>query len=680
MSLVLSPPPPTSIEPVTDVLHGVPITDPYRWLEDQNSPRTREWLELQTDYTRAYLDALSSRDTIRRRVAELLAVEIVSDLKKVGNRYFYMKRSPYQQQPVIMMREEGSDAETVLVNPSQGRGDNATTVKIMNISKDGNLLAYGIGRGADSSQSVEFLDVDGKQVLSDRLPRGFDVQLQFSPDGTGFYYSHKIIDKACPHYRAAYFHKFGTKSNADVEVFFAGENPDIHLRLLGSVGGRLLGYLVTTASDVVTFDLYIQDAFHNNPASKILKQMQPVFDPFFVRDLLFAVTDLSAPNLRLVNIDLAHPECEHWVDVVPEAPYPIKNVVFIGNFICVFYVESASSRIEIFDRTGRSVGTVPCPLRGSAHPLWQPLETETLHYTFSSFQHPPTILSYHIPSGEQKVWTVSPVSFDPSSFEVKQIRYKSRDDTEIPMFLVARQGEGLSGPRPTFLSAYGGFGISRTPQFNAYSTFLIEHGFLFAFANVRGGGEFGEEWHKAGKRHNRQNAFDDFIAAAEWLIAEGYTTPEKIAIGGGSNAGLLVGAALTQRPDLFRVAVCMGPLLDMLRYHRFDSARLSVDEYGTADIKDDFLHLRAYSPYHIVEDGIPYPSVMLISGDEDTCCNPMHARKMAARLQAATSSGRPVVLDYKSTWGHASVQPLTRRIEALTDRLAFICHELNVNV
>src|SRR5260370_2913757 len=320
MSLVLSPPPPTSIEPVTDVLHGVPITDPYRWLEDQNSPRTREWLELQTDYTRAYLDALSSRDTIRRRVAELLAVEIVSDLKKVGNRSFYMKRSSYQQQPVIMMREEGSDAETVLVYPSQGRGDNATTVKIMNISKDGNLLAYGIGRGADSSQSVEFLDVDGKQVLSDRLPRGFDVQLQFSPGGTGFYYSHKIIYKACPHYRAAYFHKFGTQSNAYGEIFFAGENPDIHLRLLGSVGGRLLGYLVTTASDVVTFDLYIQDAFHNNPASKILKQMQPVFDPFFVRDLLFAVTDLSAPNLRLVNIDLAHPECEHWVDVVPEAP------------------------------------------------------------------------------------------------------------------------------------------------------------------------------------------------------------------------------------------------------------------------------------------------------------------------------------------------------------------------
>jgi prolyl oligopeptidase len=248
------------------------------------------------------------------------------------------------------------------------------------------------------------------------------------------------------------------------------------------------------------------------------------------------------------------------------------------------------------------------------------------------------------------------------------------------MFLVARQGWRSSSPLPAFLGAYGGFGISRTPQFNAYSTFLIEHGFLFAFANLRGGGEFGEEWHRAARRHNRQNAFDDFIAAAEWLIAQGYVAPDKLAIGGGSNAGLLMGAALTQRPDLFRVVICMGPLLDMLRYHRFDSAHRCVDEFGTPELEADFRNLLAYSPYHRVREGVAYPSVMLISGDEDTCCNPMHARKMAAHLQAASSSGRPILLDYKPKWGHASVQPLTQRIESLTDRLAFLCHEVGVSI
>ncbi len=366
------------------------------------------------------------------------------------------------------------------------------------------------------------------------------------------------------------------------------------------------------------------------------------------------------------------------MNVIPESRQRIKNIVFVGNYICVFYVESASTRIEIFDRLGNRHSTDPCLPRGSAEPVWQPSENEALLYNFSSFTCPPTIFSYHIPSGEQKVWARSSVNFDPLSFEVEQVRYTSKDGTEIPMFLVALKGRRLSGSLPTFLTAYGGFGISRTPQFHIYST--LEQGFLFAFANVRGGGEFGEEWHHAGKRHSRQNAADDFIAAAEWLITKGYATPGKIAIGGGSNGGLLTGAAITQRPELFRVAVCVGPLLDMLRYHRFDSAHLFVDEFGTADDEDDFHYLLRYSPYHRVRDGVPYPAVILVSGDDDTCCNPMHARKMVARLQAATSSVQPILLDYSPTWGHASVQPLTRRIGALADRLAFICHELGVNV
>jgi len=680
MPLILNPPPPTSVEPVTDFLHGVAITDPYRWLEDQDSPRTRNGLAEQASYTPTSLDAIPGRARTRKTAEDLLAIEVASEPRKVANRYFYLKRAPYQQQPVIMMREGDSSEEIVLVDPAERAGGNATSVRIMNVSRNGNVLAYGVTNAADSFRAVEFLDVASKQLLPDHLPRSFNPQLLFSPDGRGMYYSYEGVDAARPHYRAVYWHEFGMKQQEDPEIFFAGESPEIHLSLRGSIDGRLLAYVVTHANDPMTFDVYIQDGFCRKPARKILQQMEWVFHPFFVGDQLIALTDWRAPNLRVVAIDLDRPGRDHWVDLVAESQYRIKDFAFVNDLIYVVYVKNASTEIEILDRTGRWHGVLPCPTRGTARFLWHAPKDATLLYEFSSFHHPPTIFSYDTSSGKQKVWGTNSVNLDPSSFHVEQIHYKSKDGTEIPMFLVAQKGQRMSGPLPTFLGAYGGFGVSRTPQFNAYSTFLIEHGFLFAFANVRGGGEFGAEWHRAAKRHNRQTAFDDFIAAAEWLIAQGYTAAGKLAIGGGSNAGLLMGAALTQRPDLFRAVVCMGPLLDMLRYHRFDFAHLFADEFGTADREDDFVHLRAYSPYHRVEKGALYPAVMFISGDEDTCCNPMHARKMTARLQGATSSDHPILLDYKRKWGHAPVQPLNLRIDALTDRLAFICHELAVSI
>ncbi len=682
MSLPKNIPRATPSESVTEILHGIAVTDPYRWLEEQNSPRTRKWIEEQTKFTRAYLDTLPERDRIRKRVEELLTVEVTSDCWKVANRYFYLKRSSRQEQPAILMRDGNPGREIVLVDPTKQWSDSAITVKIMSVSRSGRLLAYGIRTGADSLYTVEFLDVDKKRVLPDCLARGSDVQVQFSPDERGFYYSHRLLGAQRPDYRAAYWHEFGTKSEEDVELFAAGEDPQSYLRLLTSMdgNGHLLGYLVIRSRFSKTFDLYVQNVLHNERAEKLLEGIEPLFEPFFVGDQLFALTDYQAPNLRIVAIDLAHPGRQHWVDVVPQSESPIKDFAFLGNSVCVGYVQNASSQIEIFDRTGHWQRSVPCPPLGSAQLIWNSPESDALFYKFSSLTDPPTIFCYQISNDQQTVWASSPVKFDPSAFQIEHVRYKSKDGTQVPMYLVALKGKRGAAPLPTFLGAYGGFGTSRTPQFNAYSTFLIEHGFLFAFASIRGGGDFGEEWHRAGKRHNRQKAFDDFIAAAEWLIAQGHTTSQKLAIGGGSNAGLLVGAALTQRPDLFRLAVCVGPLLDMLRYHRFDSAYMFVDAYGTADKEDDFLYLRAYSPYHHVKNGVAYPSVMLVSGDQDTCCNPMHARKMAARLQEATTSERPILLDYKPTWGHVSVQPLPRRIEALSDRLAFICHELGVTI
>ena len=678
MPPAVAAPPPTPAEPVTEVLHGVEVTDPYRWLEDQNSPRTREWLEKQTVYARKYLDAIPDRSRIRQRVQQLLAVEGVSELWKVGDRYFYLKRLPYKEQPAIVMREGEFGEETILIDPTTQTHDDATTVKIMNVSNDARLLAYATSTGADSRLSVGFIDVDRKQILPDLLPRSSCVHVVLSPDRRGFYYSRQLIDTPTPDDRAAYWHKFGTEPRQDIELFVARDSSQ--LMLLASSDCRRLGYLVSHISDSTAFDFYIHDICDKMRVRKLLSRIKPLFHPILIGNDVLALTDWKAPNRRLVAIDPDCPDRDNWLDVIPESQYCIKYLQFVGRSICVCYIVNASSRLEIFDRSGRRQRMVPCPPQGTAQPLSQSVEGDTLLYTFSSFRQPPTVFSYHIPSDAQRIWAESSVPFDESSVEVEQIRYTSKDGTKIPMFLVARKGWRLSIPRPAFLAAYGGFGIVRTPQFNAYSTFLIEHGFLFAFANLRGGGEFGEEWHRAARRHNRQKAFDDFIAAAEWLIAEGYAVPDRLAIGGGSNAGLLVGAALTQRPDLFRVVICMGPLLDMLRYHRFDSALRCIDEFGTAELEADFRHLLAYSPYHRVKHGIRYPSVMFISGDEDTCCNPMHARKMAAYLQAASSSGRPVILDYKHKWGHIPVQPLTQRINALTDRLAFICHEMEVSV
>jgi prolyl oligopeptidase len=401
--------------------------------------------------------------------------------------------------------------------------------------------------------------------------------------------------------------------------------------------------------------------------------------PSFVGHNLFILTDWNAPNLRIISFDTDKRGNGHWRDIVTESTLRIKDFAIAGNFVCVGYVENVSSRIDLFHLTGRLHGEIPCPPQGTARLIRRPVETDTLFYTYSSFNQPQTIFSYDPVSGEQTIWAKNEVPFDSSSIEVRQIRYKSRDATEIPMFLVARKGRRLSGSPPVFLTAYGGFCASLTPQFYVYSTFLVEQGFLFAVANVRGGGEFGVEWHEAGKRRNRQNAINDFIFAVEWLLANG-AIREKIAIGGGSNAGLLVGAVLTQRPELFRAVLCLGPLLDMVRYHLFDSARSWANEYGCSEDQEDFRHLFAYSPYHNVREAVPYPAVLFVSGGADTRCNPMHVCKMAAKLQTTTTSRCPILLDYKPTWGHAPVQPLNRRIEALTDRVAFVCNELGVNV
>jgi prolyl oligopeptidase len=679
MPKLMAPPPYSLVEPVTDILHGVPVVDPYRWLEEQNSPRTRRWLEEQGAYTRAYLDALPGRNSTRKRVEELLAVEAISEPWKVGGRYFYLRRRASSEQPAIIMREGDSGEEVVLVDPTKRDPTGATAVGILNISSDGGLLAYIVRTAGTDSCAVEFFDVDRQQTLQDQLPHGFCRGLVFTPDDKGFYYSHEVVGATPPSCRAVFRHIFGTDSQQSTEIFFGGDDPNLRLILLASPSGRKLGYCKLFRTDPKRIDFLIQDIASGTPPRLIVEQMQGIFAPFLLEDGLLALTDWQAPNGRVVKIDLDCPEARNWRDLVPESASRIRSIAVVGESIFVTSVKDLATHLEVFDFSARKLRVISLPSLGTASLFPSRRDSDTIFLRFTAFAQPPSILSHQVGTGEQEPWAHSQVQFDPSSIEIHQIGYLSKDRVKIPMSLVFQKGRRTAGTFPTFLTGYGGFGNSITPQFAAYATYLVERGCLFAVANLRGGAEFGEAWHLAAKRHKRQTAIDDFISAAEWLLAEGYAQPDRLAIGGGSNAGLLVGAALTQRPDLFCAVVCLGPLLDMVRYHLFDSAGKWVDEYGSAEIESDFQNLLRYSPYHGVKEGVAYPAVMLLSGDADTRCNPMHARKMTARLQAATSSGHPVLLDYQPAWGHTPVQPLTRRVEALTDRLAFLCHELKLS-
>jgi prolyl oligopeptidase len=679
MDYVPGPPPPTPIEPVSEYFHGVEVVDPYRWLEDQNSERTRQWIAEQTAYARSYFDAIPGRERVEKRVAELLAVETIDAPVKVGDRIFFLKREAQQNQAVICMRE-GDGPDRILVDPARLGSDDGIAVRIISVSPDSRLLAYGVKQGGEDYQAVEILDVDKRKALPDGLPRGFLGSFAFAADSKSYYYLHEIIDSPRRDYRAVFQHVVGSDASEDREIFFAGESPQVRLGFRVSDDKRSIAYLVIRSGAKTTIDLYVQDLFDGSPARLIAEEMEDPFYPFFAGRSLIVLTKWNAPNKRLLAIDIDAPERANWREVVPEASSPITDFAVRGERIFVSYVENIAIRTDVYDLAGRKTGAISYPAPGTARILPNPVGGDELFYSFNSFTHPDAIFSYAAKTGEQTIWSERKAIFDRDSIEVRRIQVPSKDGVQVPMFLVGRKDLRPSGEIPVILTGYGGFGKSVTPQFSAFATFLVERGCLFAVANIRGGSELGEAWREGGRRHKRQNAFDDFVAAAEFLIKTGYTKPEKLAIAGGSNGGLLVGAALTQRPDLFSAVLCLGPLLDMLKYHRFDFAKIWIDEYGSADDSEDFPSLYAYSPYHRVQNGVAYPSVLLVSGDADTRCNPLHARKMTARLQAATVSGKPILLEYRAIRGHMPVLPLPVRIEALTDRLAFLCHQLGVSV
>jgi len=671
-------PPFTAIEPVAEVLHGVTITDPYRWLEDQDSPQTRRWIEEQTRYARSYLDQIPGREKIRECIREFLAVETYDSLQKAGNRYFFRKRLPDQEQPCVYMREGVDGQDQLLIDPAERGTGKYTAVKPVRASHDGRLLLYEVKQGGERTGTFELFDVESRSTLPDILPRGYLRGFAFAPDGKSFCYVHERADVSGPFRRAAYRHVIGSDSEQDREIFFAGWGEKLRLCLMADM--ERIGFLVYRSLETTLTDFYLKPWEGDAAPEHLVKDGEYNFGPLLLRDRILAITDRCAPNFRIVELRPRFEGEPDWADVVPESDGRIQQWAVAGDRILVSYIRRTAIEVLIFDLAGKQTGELPVRASETVRITGASSENDELFLESESFTEPVAIHGYSPKEGKRIPWAKKTVLFDSANFEHIHVRYTSKDGTEIPMFLVGRRDVLARGCHPTIMTSYGGYGLSMTPQFSVFVAFLMERGCLFALPNIRGGAEFGAEWHKAAKRRNRQTTYDDFLSAAEWLVQTGRTSADRLAIFGGSNSGLLVGAALTQRPELFRAVVCMVPMLDMLRYHLFDNAHVWGDEFGTADDAEDFAVLAKYSPYHQVRDGVAYPATMIVSGDADRNCNPLHARKMTARLQAANASRHPIFLDYSKFRGHSPVLPLSERIEALTDRMTFLCDQLQLKV
>jgi len=661
-------PPETRTDDVVDTVHGVTIRDPYRWLEDQQSPETRKWIDAENAYTRSVLDQLPGRAAISKRLEELLKTDRIGLPVVRNGRYFFMRRLADENQYTLCLRVGARGADEVLIDPNKSEGG-ATSVTIMDVSDDGKWLIYGTRHGGEDELAVTILDVDSRKEV-DHMPRARYESMRLSPDNHDLYYG-KHLEEG---YRI-YHRSIGADAGADEEIFGKGTDATESVACDLSRDGRYLGLYISHGWGKKA-EVYVRDLKNHGPIVTVVNDIDADFSPTFGGDRLYMQTNWKAPNGRILAVDLADPARDKWKEVVPESKPVIESFSVAHDGLAVSYLENVNSRVRLFDADGKPRRDIAFPTLGTVTTLDSEWESDEAFYIFTSFAQPPTTYRYEISSGKQEVWAQVKTPINPAQFEVKQVWYTSKDKTRVPMFLVYKKGLKLDGARPTLLYGYGGFLVNQTPAFRTDAVIFAEHGGVFAVANLRGGGEFGEKWHRAGMLENKQNVFDDFIGAAEWLIENGYTKPAHLAIMGGSNGGLLMGAMITQRPDLFRAVACLFPLLDMLRYQNFLLGKLWVPEYGSAEDAKQFQVIYKYSPYQHVKKGVKYPAILFVTGDSDTRVAPLHARKMAALVQASTASDRPVLLRYDTEAGHSAGLPVSKQVEQQTDVLGFLLAEV----
>ncbi|HUS16079.1 MAG TPA: prolyl oligopeptidase family serine peptidase [Chloroflexia bacterium] len=675
-------PPESRPEPVEEVFHGQTIVDPYRWLEDGDAPEVQAWVAAQNAYTEARLGEYRDREALRRRLGELLATGSVGVPSVRAERYFYTRREGTQNQPLLYVREGLAGAERVLLDPNTASAAATVALDWWYPSEDGRRLAYGYSDQGDEKSTLYVLDVDSGAMLPDTIPHTRHCSLAWEPDGTGFYYTRHPEPGSVPageeeYHGHLFHHRLGSDPARDPDLYGAGRAMTDMLDVQLSPDGRWLVLLVSQGW--VRDEVYVCDL---RSAERAFHPLVTGYDALFYGEVLdgtlYLHTNWKAPRYRVLAVDLEHPAPDDWREVIAQRPDTvIAGMSIIGRHLVLHETRDVVSAIGIYHMGGAARGTPPLPALGTVTGVDGMPDGNDVFLSFESYTVPPTVYRYHLPTGAWSTWAAVEAPVDTNGLAVEQVWFQSKDGTPIPMFIVAPRGLVRDGDTPTVLYGYGGFNVSYSPVFNRSILAWVERGGIYAVANLRGGSEYGEEWHAAGMLGNKQNVFDDFIAAAEYLLASGYTRRERLGILGRSNGGLLVGAALTQRPDLFAAVACMVPLLDMLRYHRFRIARLWVPEYGSAEDAEQFRWLVAYSPYHHVVPGTDYPAVLLATAESDSRVDPLHARKMAALLQSL-APGPPVLLRVEASGGHGVGKPLTKLIEEQTDIWSFLGWQLGL--
>jgi len=661
-----------SFPTVYDMLHGIRVSDPYRRLEDRTLPETKRWIEAQRERCEAYFSGCEAIDEFRSRVRDFLNVEVVDQPARVEGHYFYRRRSRDQEQACIYVRDTATGRERLLVDPSsQGR---FTSVEIHRISDDASLLAFQLKHGGTDTTEIGIVDVVSARILPDRISSGYARGFAFASCNKGFYYCQEFPSK--DEGFLVRFHSFGD-SAVDRVVF--GQAPSLGSRLVLTADTIHLGAMwIHQRGGETVGDFFVALRERDGEWLPIFVDKKLPHSPILHRGRIFVLSYEGAPNAKIIELTLNGHEMR---TVVPEGETMPRQVAIVGGRFFASYLQNGCTSVQRWTLEGEDEGKIDIPPNGTIQMLPQQGSSEgSLFYTHESFSLPPSIYEFVTASGRSHIWRRREPSMEPNRYLTRACSFPGRDGTVIPVTLVARNRERQSGECSVIMTSYGGFGVPMTPQFSVLVAIMMDLGAVFVLPHIRGGGEFGKRWHDAGRARNRQTAIDDFIATAEWLCAQETTSPAKLAIFGGSNSGLLVGAAMTQRPDLFCAVLCIAPLLDMVRYECFDQAAKWKAEYGSVDDAEDFHALFAYSPYHNVRQNVNYPATLFVSGDSDDRCNPAHVRKMAARLQDGEVQTNPVIVDYSAERGHSPTLPSSVRLEALARRLAFLSRELGIEV
>ena len=691
---VASGPPKAKVEPVEETVQGHKIVDRYRYLENANDPDTKAYVAAELSYTRSILDPLPGRAKINARLSQLLEIGAVGAPAMGGKYYFHTRRDGNQNQPVLYVREGANGAlnaeDRVLVDANKMSSDGTVALDWWFSSEDGKYVAYGTSASGSEESTLRIVETATGKLLPDTIDRTRFTSLAWMKDNSGFYYTRNPKKGEVPEGEEVYhvkvfYHQMGSDPAKDPLIFGEGRNPQDIPNVTLSEDDRWL--LINVAEGWTKSEMYLKDLKSKDAPLEITAGKNFLYGGEFYQGKLYITSNEDAPHYRVFVAEAADAKSENWKELIPQTDAVLQDCSVTGGRLLAQYEHNATSEMKLFSLDGKKIADVPLPAIGDIFSASGRYDRDEIFFGFQSFTVPPSVyrvdLRVDLKDVKSTLWAkVDAPSIDPSTYDVQQVWYASKDGTKIPMFVVSKKGIEKNGKNPTLLTGYGGFNVSLTPAFSRSSYLWMEHGGIYAVANLRGGAEFGEDWHRAGMMEKKQNVFDDFIAAGEFLIAQKYTDKDHLAIQGGSNGGLLMGAMITQRPDLFRAVVCAVPLLDMLRYQNFQIAKLWIPEYGSSDDAKQFETLYAYSPYHHVKEGQEYPAILFLTGDTDTRVDPMHAKKMAALMQAEAKNGaskeKPILLRIETKAGHGQGKPVTKQIEEGTDVYSFLFWQLGV--